>query len=65
MLELFDRVQLLIDLPGHNLSAGSIGVVVMIFEEPQASVEVEFCDSFGRTVAEIAIKPGDLHKVDS
>lgn len=47
--ELFDVVELLVDLPAHNLRAGAQGVIVHQYRE--GAYEVEFSNEHGETVA--------------
>ncbi len=47
--ELFDVVELLIDLPEHNLRAGVQGAIVECYQD--SNYEVEFSNSEGETLA--------------
>ena len=46
---LFDTVELLADLPAHNLRSGSLGAIVHAYDGE--TYEVEFTDSEGKTTA--------------
>jgi hypothetical protein len=50
--ELFDVVELLIDLPAHNLSTGDRGAIC---EEYDNSYEVEFTNSEGESIALVVL----------
>jgi hypothetical protein len=50
--ELFDVIELLIDLPAHNLSAGDRGAIC---EEYDNSYEVEFTNLEGESIALIVL----------
>jgi hypothetical protein len=47
--ELFDVIELLVDLPEYNLSAGNQGAIVECYNDTQ--YEVEFTNSDGETLA--------------
>jgi hypothetical protein len=46
---LFDTVELLVDLPAHNLRSGSLGAIVHAYDG--GTYEVEFINSEGETMA--------------
>jgi hypothetical protein len=46
---LFDTVELLVDLPAHNLCSGSLGAIVHAYDD--GIYEVEFTDAEGKTTA--------------
>jgi hypothetical protein len=46
---LFDTVELLVDLPAHNLRSGSLGAIVHAYDE--WNYEVEFVNEEGKTTA--------------
>jgi Domain of unknown function (DUF4926) len=46
---LFDTVELLVDLPAHNLRSGSLGAIVHAYEG--GTYEVEFINAEGETTA--------------
>ena len=54
-MQLYDVVELLVDLPDEDLSAGAVGTVIHIFERPNRAYEVEFADSNGKTLATAAL----------
>jgi hypothetical protein len=58
----YDVVRLRRAVPEHQLDAGAIGAIVMVFEDPPA-FEVEFCDSEGVTLALVTLTEEDLEKV--
>ena len=51
-LDELDVIALAEDLPEHGLHKGDEGTIVLKFTIPYAAYEVEFVDSYGRTVAE-------------
>jgi hypothetical protein len=51
--ELFDTVELLVDLPEHQLHAGAQGAIVQAYNEDM--FEVEFSDEAGQTLALCAL----------
>ena len=51
--ELFDVVELLVDLPEHNLRAGVQGAIVECYQDN--NYEVEFSNSNGETLALYAL----------
>ncbi|WP_050725660.1 DUF4926 domain-containing protein [Vulgatibacter incomptus] len=61
-LQEYDVVRLRRPLFEHNLSAGALGTVVMVFQDPPA-FEVEFCDKDGVTLALVTLKEPDLEKL--
>jgi len=56
----FQVVALLQDLPEHGLKAGQTGTVLEFLTMPQEAYEVEFIDADGRTIALMALKPGQI-----
>lgn len=58
----YDVVRLLGAIPEHQLPAGAIGTVVMVYEEPH-TYEVEFCDVGGITIALVTLNEADLERV--
>ena len=52
-LELFDVIELLIDLPSHSLSAGDQGAICEEYDNSQC--EVEFTNSDGESNALVAL----------
>lgn len=63
-VELHDSVRLLIDLPGDGLTAGAIGAVVHVFQQPNLAYEVEFTDDNGRTIAQLPLTPDQVQPID-
>ena len=63
MIEEFELVALLIDLPKVKLIRGDVGTVVMIHGE-QKGFEVEFVNASGRTIAVETLYPDQIKKVD-
>lgn len=51
--ELFDVIELLVDLPEHNLQAGIRGTIVECY--PDSTYEVEFTNEEGETLALCAL----------
>ena len=52
-LELFDVIELIIDLPSHSLSAGDRGAICEEYDNSQ--YEVEFTNSDGESIALVAL----------
>ena len=55
MPELFDIIELVVDLPHHGLYAGMQGTVVEV-HRPGAAYEVEFTDEHGTALALLALR---------
>lgn len=55
MPELFDVIELIVDLPEQGLYAGMVGTIVEIHQEGTA-YEVEFADDEGRAVNLLALR---------
>ena len=49
MITLSDRVSLLVDLPGHDLYAGDVGIVIEVLESGRAYF-VDFITPAGETI---------------
>jgi hypothetical protein len=64
-VDLYDVVQLMVDLPDEGLSAGAVGAVVHVFEKPSLAYEVEFADEDGRTIAQLPLTPGQIRPIDA
>ncbi|MQM24623.1 DUF4926 domain-containing protein [Glycomyces albidus] len=58
-MNLYDVVELAIDLPEKGLREGMIGTIVDVYDDPQA-FEVEFDDEDGVEIALLALKPEQL-----
>lgn len=58
-MNLYDVVELAVDLPEQGLEAGMIGTVVDVYDDPRA-FEVEFDDEDGVEIALLALKPEQL-----
>jgi hypothetical protein len=59
-MELYDTVELTADIPDEGLTAGALGTVVHIFNEPDVAYEVEFADEGGRTIAMVPLTSDQL-----
>lgn len=59
-MQLYDVVELAIELPGEGLTKGRVGTIVHVFERPNLAYEVEFTDDRGRTVAQLPLTPDQL-----
>ena len=57
---LLEVVKLQQDLPGSNLQKGDIGAIVEVYSNPYEAYEVEFCDTKGKTIALLTLKPEQL-----
>jgi hypothetical protein len=64
-VNLYDLVRLTVDLPAEGLSAGAVGAVVHVFENPNLAYEIEFADENGRTIAQLPLTPDQIQKVDA
>jgi Domain of unknown function (DUF4926) len=53
--ELFDVIELLVDLPERQIKAGEIGTIVEKYDD--CAYEVEFANSEGETLALLALAP--------
>jgi hypothetical protein len=62
--EIYDTVRLKADLPEMGLKAHAVGVVVAVFSNPNEAYEIEFCNDDGETIAELALLPEQLTKLD-
>lgn len=62
-MKMHDIVRLLVDLPEEGLVAGSIGVIIAVFDMPTPAFEVEFSDAKGRTIAQVALQPDEIQPV--
>lgn len=56
----FDVVTLKVDMPEENLYRGMQGVVIDVYERPEKAYEVEFCDTEGRTISQVALLPEQI-----
>jgi hypothetical protein len=57
----YDVVRLLRPLPEHELAAGALGAIVMVYSEPPG-YEVEFADEKGVTLALLTLYDEDVEK---
>ena len=57
---LLEVVKLQQVLHGSNLQKGDIGVIVEVYSNPYEAYEVEFCDTKGKTIALLTLKPEQL-----
>lgn len=48
------------DMPTNGLIAGMIGTVIDIYSTPTLAYEVEFCDSAGKTIVQLALSPNQI-----
>lgn len=58
-MNLYDVVELVVDLPEKGLRKGMVGTVVDVYDDPR-SFEVEFDDEDGVEIALLALKPEQL-----
>ena len=58
MMNLYDVVALLVDLPDEGLKRGQVGTIIEIWES--GVYEVEFADTRGMTYASVALRAEDL-----
>lgn len=66
MFSEYEIVRLRNNIPEWNLQAGAIGVVLLIYDEPNLpkAYEVEFTDKEGRTLALLTLLEQDLEHVE-
>jgi len=57
-IKLLDTVALLEDVPARKLRSGEVGTVVEVLDD--GVYEVEFCDEYGQTYAEFALRADQL-----
>lgn len=65
MIDLYDVVELAVDLPELGLVRGTVGTVVHVFHEPALAYEVEFTDDGGKTLAMVPLPAEQLHPCGS
>jgi hypothetical protein len=58
-MELYEVVELVVDLPEDGLMAGTIGTIVDEYPD-SGEYEVEFADKNGRTVALTTLRPEQI-----
>lgn len=58
--KLNDVVRLLDELTNESLAAGTIGVVVVEWSEPEEAYEIEFVDGDGSAVAQVVLRPSQF-----
>ena len=58
-MNLYDVVELAVDLPEKGLRKGMVGTVVDVYDDPRA-FEVEFDDEDGVEIALLALGPEQL-----
>ena len=65
--ELYDVVRLTTALPEQGLPAGTLGVVVLVYDESaeSPSYEIELCDDRGATLGLITIEGEALEPVQT
>jgi hypothetical protein len=59
-MELYEVVELTVNLPDEGLTAGAVGTIVHIYEQPNHAYEVEFSDDNGKTLAMLALQPDQI-----
>jgi hypothetical protein len=59
-----DVVRLRQAIPSESLPEGAIGTIVAEFTKPNEAYEVEFCDSNGRTINQLALTPDQFDVVN-
>ena len=58
-----DTVRLKVDIEDYDLKAGSIGVILCVFDEPEVAYEVEFSNEKGETICELALSKDSVEFV--
>lgn len=59
-----DVVRLRYAIPSESLPEGAIGAIVGEFTKPYEAYEVEFCDTNGRTINQLALTPDQFDVVN-
>jgi hypothetical protein len=59
-VNLYDVVELVDDIPEHELAAGSAGTIVHVHQSPRLAYEVEFVDEDGHTQALATVTPDQV-----
>ena len=57
---LLEVVKLQQDFPDFSLQKGDIGAIVEVYSKPYEAYEVEFCDTKGKTIALLTLKPEQI-----
>lgn len=60
MIEIFQSVIALVDIPSLGIKAGARGAVVEIYEKPYPAFEVEFFDEDREPVGTISMRPDEI-----
>lgn len=60
--KLYDTVRIRKDCE-EGIKSGEIGAVIMVFEKPQETYEVEVFDEKGKTKAQCTLCADDLEKI--
>ncbi len=58
----FETVRLLKSYPKEDLKVGDVGVVIMVYTNPNEAYEIEFVDTNGRTKAQLTLLPNEIEK---
>ncbi len=59
----YETIILLKDYPNKNLKKGDLGVIIMIYSDPNEAYEVEFVDKKGHTKAQLSLLPHEIEKI--
>lgn len=65
MIEMFQSVIALVDVPDLGIQAGARGAVVDIYEKPYPAFEVEFFDQDWESVGTVSMRPEDIRAVST
>lgn len=65
MPKCFDVVRLRHAIPTQSLAQGAIGAIVEELAKPYEAYEVEFCDSNGATICQLALTPDQFDVVST
>ena len=60
MIEMFQPVVSLVDVPALGVKAGAQGCVVDIYDTPYPGFEVEFFDTDGETIGFTSVRPEEI-----
>jgi hypothetical protein len=66
MFQEYDTVRLKRDIPERNLIAGAVGVVVIVYDEPNLcrAYEVDFSDVASKTLATVTLFENDIERIE-
>lgn len=60
MIDMFQSVVALVDIPALGVKAGCKGCVVEVYDQPYPGFEVEFFDTDGETIGFTSVRPEEI-----